>query len=383
MKKKILFCATVDYHIRLFHLPFIQWLKSQGWEVHVAAAGNSKLPYVDQQYHLPIHRFPLRKENILAYQLLESIIESNSYDIVDCHTPVGGMIARLAAKNRRKDGLKVMYTAHGFHFCKGAPYMNWLMYYPIEKLMANYTDLLITINQEDYQLARQKKFKAADITHIHGVGVDTDQFFLVSKEQKNNLREKHRFPEDAFLLFYAAEFNRNKNQAFLIKVLALLKETLPNAILVLAGDGKELSHCRQIAYKMDVNHMVRFLGYQNNMNVLLQMSDIVAASSKREGLPVNIMEAMSCGLPIVAFPNRGHRELVLDGVNGWLECTEKGMAERIVQLAENPPLRFNLGKNGRKIIIEKYSQNQVLAEKRRVYQSIVNEMEERMEWTAH
>ncbi len=171
MVNKVLFCATVDYHFKAFHLPYMKWFKEQGWEIHVAASGEIELPYVDVKYNIPIQRSPLHKQNLAAYKKLKEIIDHNHYKIIDCHTPMGGMLARLAARDARKTGTKVIYTAHGFHFCKGAPLMNWILYYPIEKMMAHYTDCLITINNEDYAIGL-KRFKAKQIEHVHGVGIN-------------------------------------------------------------------------------------------------------------------------------------------------------------------------------------------------------------------
>src|SRR5690625_2380992 len=119
MVNRILFCATVDYHIKAFHLPYMKWFKEQGWEVDVVASGNINLPFTDNKYSIPIKRSPFRSANISAYKQLKEIITKNNYSIIHCHTPLGGLLARIAARKARKNGTKVIYTAHGFHFCKG------------------------------------------------------------------------------------------------------------------------------------------------------------------------------------------------------------------------------------------------------------------------
>ncbi len=345
MPGKVLFCATVDYHFKAFHLPYMKWFKEQGWEVHVAASGNMDLSYVDEKYHIPIQRSPFSSANIQAYKELKALINQNKYNIIHCHTPMGGVLARLAAREARKAGTKVIYTAHGFHFCKGAPLLNWLVYYPIEKWLAQYTDCLITINKEDYNLAVTHKFKAKKIEHVHGVGVDTNQYKPVSEEQKYELRESYGYNPDDFLLFYAAEFNKNKNQQLLIHALALLKEEVPNAKLLLAGNGSLLDECKELAVKMGVEKMVHFLGYRNDIPSLLSISDVAVASSLREGLPVNIMEAMACGLPIVASENRGHRELIKDHINGFVIPSEdfRQFSIRLSELSQSNDMRRGMG----------------------------------------
>lgn len=378
VSNKVLFCATVDYHFKAFHLPYMKWFTEQGWEVHVAANGDINLPYVNKKYNIPIQRSPLKLKNFHAYKALTSIINNNQYDIIHCHTPMGGVLARLSARLARKKGTKVLYTAHGFHFCKGAPLMNWLIYYPIEKGLARYTDCLITINEEDYNLAIKHRFKANCIERIHGIGVDTERFRPVEASHKQSLRRKLGYVEDDFLMFYAAEFNKNKNQQLLIRSLALIKDKVPSAKLLLAGDGPFIEKCRELALQLHVGHMVHFLGYRTDMESIVPMCDIAVASSLREGLPVNIMEAMACGLPVVATDNRGHRELVEDGENGWLASPENAVeiSDKIMWLYGKPHLAKELGKCGRSIMEKQYGVAQVLEEKKAIYSTFKSETEE-------
>ncbi|WP_191565573.1 glycosyltransferase family 4 protein [Metabacillus idriensis] len=383
MPKKVLFSATVDYHFKSFHLPILKWFKEQGWEVHVAALGNIELPYVDQKFNLPIQRSPFNRRNSAAFRQLRDIINQNQYKIIHCHTPVGGVLTRLAAKEARKQGTKVIYTAHGFHFCKGAPLQNWLTYYPIEKWLSNYTDCLITINEEDYQLATERRFGAGSVEHVHGVGVDTEKFKPISEEEKMKRRKDFGFSQDDFLLFYAAEFNKNKNQQLLLNAISLLKEKLPYAKLLLAGEGTLLEECKQLAKTKGIEHMVHFLGFRNDIDTILPMCDLAVGSSLREGLPVNIMEAMACGLPVVATENRGHGELVEDGVNGWVVSNEdvQTLAEHIYSLSTDHLKREIFGSNGRILIESQYSIKQVLEEKSKIYMKYMTETEA-MKWAA-
>ncbi|MDX5475449.1 MAG: glycosyltransferase family 4 protein [Bacillaceae bacterium] len=380
MSKKILFCATVDYHFKAFHLPIMKWFKEQGWEVHVAASGEIQLPFTDQKFNIPIQRTPFSPKNLDAYTQMKTIIEQNHYSIIHCHTPLGGVLTRLAAKRTRDErDSKVIYTAHGFHFCKGSPFLNWLIYYPIEKYLASYTDTLITINVEDYQLATSHKFKAAQIKHVHGVGVDINKFKPIDEKQKKALRFKLGIPQEEFLLFYAAEFNKNKNQQLLIKVIDRLKDELPLARLLLAGEGPMLTECKKLASTLQVADRVHFLGFRKDIDDLLQASDVAVGSSFREGLPVNIMEAMACGLPVIATKNRGHKELIRNGKNGWvIEPNElETFAGKILYLSNNKDVLKILGMNGRQDIAQRYSTSRVVAEKSAIYRRYMNEKEER------
>lgn len=352
MSNKVLFCATVDYHFKAFHLPILKWFKEKGWEVHIAASGEIELPYVDQKYNIPIQRSPFQSKNVAAYQELKEVINKNDYKIIHCHTPMGGVLTRLAAKQARKHGTKVFYTAHGFHFCKGAPIMNWLLYYPIEKVLARYTDCLITINNEDYELANSHRFRATEIEYVHGVGVDTERFKPLNIVDKRNQREKLGYNANDFLLFYAAEFNKNKNQQFLIRALAKIKDSIPNARLLLAGEGLLQDSCKKLASELGVDHMVEFLGYRNDIVNLLPMCDVAVASSLREGLPVNIMEAMACGLPVVAIKNRGHIQLVKNNENGFIVNLEENelFSKRLKELGTDKELCKMLGKNSLRMV---------------------------------
>ncbi|HDR7634013.1 MULTISPECIES: glycosyltransferase family 4 protein [Bacillus] len=384
VSKKVLFCATVDYHFKAFHLPYLKWFSEQGWEVHVAANGNIHLPYVTRKYNIPIQRSPLSIQNIHAYKKLKSIIDQNKYHIIHCHTPMGGVIARLAAQKARQQGTKVVYTAHGFHFCKGSPYMNWLLYYPIERILASHTDCLITINQEDYDLAVKHRFPVRDIKLVHGVGIDVQRFTPVTEIEKRELKLQCGYKSQDFLMFYAAEFNKNKNQNFLIHVLAQLKNEMPHAKLLLAGEGPLMEECKKIATQLGVTKMVHFLGYRNDIASLLQMSDLAVASSYREGLPVNIMEAMACGLPVVATDNRGHRELIINNKNGWIVDRDdiKAMADRIKGISINPKVLAQMGQYGCTSIKNQYSVNEVLKEKQEIYTTFMGEMED-LNWALH
>lgn len=380
MTKKILFCATVDYHFEAFHLPYMKWFKEQGWEVDVAANGTKELPWVDRKYNLPFHRSPLQRDNLAAYQRLKTIIKANNYQIIHCHTPVGGVIGRLAAKEARKQGTKVLYTAHGFHFCKGAPLINWLAYYPIEKSMAHLTDCLITINEEDYQLAA-KRLRVNRIEHVHGVGIDTEKFLPLPNGEKMERKKSFGYQPSDFLLFYAAEFNENKNQKFLLHVMARLKERIPSIRLVLAGEGPLLNDCKELAEDLGIRESVDFLGYRTDLQKLVPLCDIAVASSLREGLPVNIMEAMACGLPVIAIDNRGHRELVKNGSNGWIvtKTDLDQFVSKLEDLITKPEWKERFGENGRKEIAETYSTSRILVELGHVYQSYM-EKEGEKEW---
>lgn len=372
--KNILFIATVDEHILSFHIPYIKLFKEQGYDVHVASKGNLKIPYIDKKYNISFSRSPINISNFNAYRELKAIIDKNNYSLIHCHTPVGGAIGRLASRNVRKSGTKVLYTAHGFHFYQGAPLRNWILYYPIEKWLSKYTDCLITINGEDYNTSINKKFKTKDIKMVYGVGVDLNEFEPQTLDKKIKMRKEYDYEEDEFILFYAAELNANKNQDLLIDTMNVLKNKIPNIKLLLAGTGTLENQYKEKVKQLELENNIEFLGYCNDINNLFMISDIAVASSKREGLPVNVMEAMATGLALVVTNVRGHRDLVISGKNGHvIELDDiQGFATSIEKLYKDGELRDKFGRKSIELV-QKYSIEKVLEEMKNIYnENLIN-----------
>lgn len=318
-QRKILLVANVaKEHVLKFHIPTIKALKEDGWYVDVACSGNEKIPYCDNQYHMSYKRSPFNIDMVKGIVELAKIINDGQYDIVYCHTPVGGMAARFAAVAARKKGTKVIYFAHGYHFFKGAPKQNWVLYYPMEKLMAKMTDSIILINNEDYELTK-KRFKECKAYKIDGIGVDISRFNVDNREKvRKEYRKQMGIPQDATVLIYLAELLPNKNQTFLMDVLKKVLETYKNVYLVLAGFDHSNGEFERYAEKIGVKNHVKFLGWREDVGNLYAMSDICTAASVREGFGLNIVEAMACGVPVIASNNRGHETIVRNGENGLL-----------------------------------------------------------------
>lgn len=319
---KVLLTATVQSHICQFHKPLVQMLHDHGCEVHVAAKDNLaeknglKLDFVDKVYNIQFARSPKSKDNIKAYKDLKRLIDTEKYDIVHCNTPMGGIVTRLAARKARKQGTKVYYTAHGFHFYKGAPKKNWIVYYPIEKFMGRYTDKLITITKEDFALAKAK-FKC-DVFYIHGVGYNSDRFTYVNDEKKSVLRKKLDLNQDDFIILNVGELLPNKNQKTAIKIIKNIFNKVQSIKLIIAGNGPEKQNLENLIKELSLNDYVKLIGYTTKINDYIGACDLLLTCSYREGLPLNVMEALACGKPVVASRNRGHKELIEDKVNGFL-----------------------------------------------------------------
>lgn len=320
--KKVLFVATVvKTHIMTFHIPYLKMLKEMGYETTVAARNDYEdpkdciIPYCDNYYDIPFERSPYKPSNIKAYKALKKVIDEGEYDIIHCHTPVGAMLTRLAALVARKHGTKVIYTAHGFHFFKGAPLINWLLYFPVEWFLAHFTDALITINKEDYACAQ--KFAARKVYYVPGVGIDTKKF-AVDPETKRVKREALRaelgIPDDAIVLLSVGEVNENKNHRVVVEALSKLEGK--NIHYIICGCGElEESH-EDLAKQLGLDRRVHLTGYRNDVVDFYQAADIFVFPSFREGLPVAVMEAMASGLPVICSLIRGNTDLVIDTKNG-------------------------------------------------------------------
>ena len=346
--KKVLFSATVDAHILAFHIPFLKYFKEQGYEVHVATNGTEEIPYCDKKIIIPFERSPFKINNLKAIKELRKVIQKEHYDIIHTHTPMGSVVTRLAAKKARRNGTRVIYTAHGFHFFKGAPLLNWCLFYPVEKYLSKYTDTLILINQEDYQRAKKKFKKCKDIKYVPGVGIDEEKFdFQMSEKEKLELRKSLGLKKDDFVLIYPAELNKNKNQILLIEAMEQLVKKYPNIKLLLPGKDSYHGYYQKIVAEKNLCDHIFFLGFRKDIPELLKISDLAVASSLREGLPVNIMEAMHVGLPVIATNCRGQRDLVEDGLSGYIISYDSSFfVSKILELYQNREKYDEFSRNG-------------------------------------
>ena len=319
---RILYITTIGMTMRFFE-GLIGHLVEKGNEIHIACNNEKNdLPefYTKnniKQYELSCSRNPFNKGNFLAIKQIREIVENEQFDIVHCHTPIAAMCTRLACIKQRKKGTRVIYTAHGFHFYKGAPLKNWLIYYPIEKICAYFTDVLVTINKEDYNLAK-RRMKAKKIEYVPGVGIDTERFlsFELSNEQKSQLRKEIGVPVDAKLLVSVGELNENKNHKVVLEALSLLKDK--NIHYAVAGFGDKEEYLKNLAKELGLEDRFHLLGYRKDVEKLYKLAELCCFPSIREGLGLAAIEGMACGLPLVVANNRGTRDYCINGNNGFM-----------------------------------------------------------------
>lgn len=384
MKKALVLASTASM-IDQFNMENIALLQ-RDYEVHVACnflegntCSDAQIRLLQQRleamgvpfFQVDITRNVLNLPQVCrAYRQTKELFETHNYAMVHCHSPIGGAVCRLAAIPFRKKGMKVLYTAHGFHFFRGAPLLNWLIYYPIEWCLAHVTDILLTINKEDHARAN-KHIHAKRIEYIPGIGIDTTKFGKSTANRQEKRRELG-LQEDAFVILTVAEMNKNKNHTVILKALGLLKDRpgFEHIQYLICGQGDLQPQLQAEAEALGIGEQVHFLGFRSDVQDIYRCSDIYAFMSFREGLSVALMEAMSCGLPPVCSPIRGNTDLVEHGVEGLLaDFDPQVVAEAIWRLYRDPELRARMGSAAAKKIT-RFDKESVQARMEEIYGSI-------------
>lgn len=347
--EQILFISNIAKRVGSFSMASLEAAKRCGMQFHIAAnwefADKEQIKEDQNKYNIKIHnislaRSPYSPVNLKAYRQLVEIIKREKIDYIHCNTPVGGVLGRLAGKKCRVK--KVIYQAHGFHFYKGAPFKNWLLYYPVERGLAHYTDTIITINSEDYE--RAKKFRLRNhgkVYYVPGVGIDTSQYHTDEKSRIEKRRELG-IPLDAILMISVGELNDNKNNQLIIEALGKMKNE--SIHYVLCGIGERENELKYQAQKLGLGNNIHFLGYRMDVKALMNASDIFVMPSYREGLSRSIMEAMASGLPCIVSKIRGNVDLIDESKGGFLfspDDVDKAI-ESISILAQRGGLRKDM-----------------------------------------
>lgn len=372
--KKVLLVATVQSHIAQFHNPLIEMLNSKNVQIDVAARNNLteknglKIENVNEIYDIPFSRNPISKINIKAYKKLEKLILENDYDTIHCNTPVGGILTRLVKKNNRNIKAKIIYTAHGFHFYKGCPLKNWLIYYPIELYFSKYTDALITINDEDYLIAKNKMH--AKITKkINGVGIDIKSFKIDDIEGQNKICQELKIKEQETNFVSIGELNKNKNQIMQIEAMNEIVKKYPNTHLFMLGNGPLREEYLEKIRQMNLEKNIKLLGYRRDIKNILAVVDSLISTSKREGLAVNILEGLASGKIVIASDNRGNRPAIKNGKTGFLITNKKELIDNMENVINNKEELKNRMKKEIENTIKEYSIEVVKEQLEEIYRS--------------
>ncbi|WP_455506834.1 glycosyltransferase family 4 protein [Clostridium sp.] len=318
--KKVLYVTTVSRTINAFLIPHINMLLDNGYEVHCACSIDKPVDKELQRrgvkiFEVPFSRNPLGIGNIKAFIKLEELQRINDYDIVHVHTPIAAIYGRLLKLNF--PSLRIIYTAHGYHFLKGGSKLGWILYYPIEKIMAKFTDVTININKEDYEITKEK-LKPKKCYLLNGVGLDLDKYKKLSSKEIQEKRKEFGLNDKDFVVLMIAELNKNKNHIQLINAMDILKDKYPNIKVLFIGDGTLKESLEKQIILRNLQNNIFMLGYRLDVNKLINISDIGILLSRREGLPRNIMEFMACGRKVIATDIRGCRDLICDETIGTL-----------------------------------------------------------------
>ena len=353
MGKRILITSTDLMMIQCL-VPHVLNLTAHGWEVEAACSDvGGRLDELKKilegkaaVHKVRLHRSPANPENILGYFDMKDVIESKSWDVIWTNEPVVGAVTRAAAQKARREGARVVYMVHGFHFYTGAPLINWILFYSAERLLAHITDHIITVNKEDY--VRAGNFPVKSVEYIHGIGVNTDK--LQEDMVTLNIREKLRIPKDAFLILSVGEINSNKNQKVILDAMAALNDK--DIYYVLCGRGRNGSFLRALAMKYGIESNIRFVDYRKDVVNFYRQADAFALPSYREGLPIALLEAMYCEVPPITSNARGVCDVMEDKVTG-IVCSpddSRAFARAIRTLKKDSALRKKYGQNSRKAV---------------------------------
>ena len=372
--KKIMFVATTDNMIWQFMLPHIKYLQEQGNTVEcVCAKTGFWFDELQNKHNLVVHeidfgRNPIKLKNITGYKKLEALQKERQFDIVYCQQPVGGLMGRLIGK---KFKIPVIYTAHGFHFFKGCPLVNKLVYKPVEKWLSKYTNALITINEEDYQSAL--KMKAKKVYKINGIGIDGNKM-KVEDFDKIAFRKELGLKENDKVVLTVSELNQNKNYITMLQTIKILVSQDENIKFVSCGTGVWKEKIAEYAKELGIENNVIFLGYRKDIAKIMHVSDIFFHASYREGLTLSVMEAMSVGLPCVVSNVRGNRDLIKEGMGGHIcEPTDaEGFALKINAVLKNKET-YKKFSEFNKQESENYFVNNVISQLESIYQEVFSD----------
>lgn len=355
MTKRILVSST-DLMMIQFLVPHIIYLSENGFYVEIACSNvggrvdeirNKLKGYAKKIHIVRLKRNPLAPINFVGYHDMKRIINSGHFDLIWTNEPVMGVVTRLAARSTRKHGTKVMYMTHGFHFFKGAPKKNWMIFYNIEQWASRFCDVIATINREDYQ--RAKKMHSPVVKYIHGIGINPDR--LNRTDDYSDIRQELNLKKEDFLCISVGELNENKNHQVVIKALGKLKD--PNIHYIICGKGNQLENLKNLAKEQEIQNNIHFLGYRLDVVNICKQADIFIFPSHREGLGVAPLEAMFCGIPLITSKIRGPVDFMKDGKTGYLCDPDDAdsFAMKIKKLKDNPQLREEMGNNNKKAVL--------------------------------
>lgn len=376
--KKVLLVTTVSGFVPQFEMNNVKILQDMGYEVHYAANYNTPV-YTDNndrldgtgiiRHQVDFVRSPFRIfKNIKAYRQLKKVMKCGKYDLVHCHTPMGGVIGRIAAKRAKIP--YVIYTAHGFHFYKGAPLKNWICFYQIEKVLAKITDCLITINQEDYQRASQFYLSETGKVHlIQGVGIDSKKLLPA---RNIHLKKSLGLNENQFVFMSVGELSKRKNHQIVIRAMAEVVNQHPEVVYLISGSGTLDQSLRALIVNLKLEEHVKLLGYRTDVSDLLGITDCFIFPSKQEGLSVAVLEAMNAACPVICSKIRGNVDLIQEKKGGWLVGVDNQLEYiySMLDLLNREDQGKSMGEFNKEYV-KAYDQKHVVKEMKKIYHDLL------------
>ena len=366
-RQKILYCASTASHLCNFHLPYMKGLQAMGYHVTACVNESCILPFTDEVKVIPFYKRITSMENIKNIFRVYRFLKQEKYTAISVHTTLAGVIVRAAVRLLPKAKRpKVYYTCHGYLFSNHDVVGKWKYLLP-EKICSKVTNVLMVMNSEDAELAEQYKLynkKTGKLFSIPGMGVDFSKFDI--PQSKAELRKQYNIADDKVLYVFAGEFSERKNQKMLINAFARVAQQIPNARLILAGEGTLLGDCKQLVTALGLQDQIIFLGYVTNMPMLYRIGDVCVSASKIEGLPFNIMEAMYCQLPCIVSDIKGHRDLIVHWQSGLFFKDEMTLSQLFLQLYNSERMRIQIGQMA-KVRVEQFSLDSVYSQIIEIY----------------
>ncbi|MBQ8535009.1 MAG: glycosyltransferase [Bacilli bacterium] len=365
---KILFTANCDSHILLFHLPYLKWFKDNGYEVHVATNTDDYIPFTDVKHKISFKRNPLSIRNFKAILELIKVLKDNNFKIIHTHTPVASVVTRVAhfiLKNKSK----LIYTCHGFHFYKGAPFYFWLLFCSIEKILMNVVDVLFVMNKEDYEFSK-KHFKNVEVRYINGIGfnkarLDKRSSLSRKKEIFNNLN----LSQNDFIVSYVAEYSKRKRQGDLLKHLAKTNIKDTNIKVLFIGKDSLNGKLNKLVKKYKLDNVIKFVDFVDDIAIYYRISDLIISCSRQEGLPLNVIESIYMKKIVLATNCRGNSDLVINGTNGFIVNKIDKFYSMICYIKDNYNYLYKNYDRGLNIL--EYSSDTILNEVSKVYKRLL------------
>jgi len=361
--KRALVVTTLMITIKGFLVPHIKHLEEMGYQVDLAC--NMKHGFYIEElkenkwHHLSFTRNPFSINNLKSIAELQKIIRKRKYDMVHLHTPIAAFLGRFAAHTL---GIKnIIYTAHGFHFYRGAPFINWLIYYPLEWVAMRWTDKIITINQEDFSRARRMAGNKTKVYKIDGVGLNLKKY---SEGNREKVRKEFQLSEKDFVVTIIGELNKNKNKIQLIKAIEILEAKFK---VLIVGNGPKEAELKEYVNLKGLEDRVKFLGIRMDINDIIAASEVMVSMSYREGLPRNIMEGLAQGKPFVATNIRGNKDIIENNKNGYLvKVNDYIKTSKVIKKLEDKEI-YRTMKEYNIEEVKKYSIHRILKEMEIIY----------------